>query len=73
MFRDFTNAAEDPVFTTVIELDLSTVTPCCSGPKRPHDKVPVTDMKTDFMQCLNNKAGFKVSSLDFCIAHTCTV
>ena len=61
MFRDFTNADQDPVFSTVIELDLSTVMPCCSGPKRPHDKVPVAEMKTDFTQCLSNKAGFKVS------------
>ncbi|XP_074661096.1 cytoplasmic aconitate hydratase-like isoform X2 [Tubulanus polymorphus] len=59
MFRDYTNAEQDPVFTEVIELDLSTVVPCCSGPKRPHDKVAVSDMKNDFSQCLNNKLGFK--------------
>ena len=44
----------------VVELDLATVVPCCSGPKRPHDKVPVSDMKADFSSCLNNKIGFKV-------------
>lgn len=48
----------------MIELDLSSVTPCCSGPKRPHDKVAVVDMETDFEECLNNKPGFKVK-LDF--------
>jgi aconitase A len=26
-----------------------------SGPKRPHDRVPVADMPTDFRQCLTNK------------------
>ena len=41
-------------------MDLSTVVPCCSGPKRPHDRVTVADMKEDFKQCLNNKIGFKV-------------
>lgn len=44
----------------VVELDLSTVVPCCSGPKLPHDKVPVTEMKPDFQSCLSNKIGRKV-------------
>ncbi len=43
----------------IVELDLSTVVPCCSGPKRPHDRVSVSDMKTDFASCLTNKIGFK--------------
>ena len=43
----------------IVELDLSTVTPSLSGPKRPHDRVAVSDMKQDFQECLNNKIGFK--------------
>ena len=43
----------------MVELDLSTVVSSCSGPKRPHDRVAVTDMKSDFEQCLRNKIGFK--------------
>ena len=43
----------------VVELDLSTVVPSLSGPKRPHDRVPVADMKTDFQSCLTSKVGFK--------------
>lgn len=43
----------------VVELDLSTVTPSLSGPKRPHDRVSVSEMKQDFTDCLNNKVGFK--------------
>ena len=46
-------------FSTVVELDPATVVPSCSGPKRPHDRVAVTDMKSDFIACLNNPAGFK--------------
>ena len=49
------------VIFEVVELDLSGVVPCCSGPKRPHDRVAVTDMKSDFKTCLSNKTGFKVS------------
>uniref|UniRef100_A0A8C7CPR7 Cytoplasmic aconitate hydratase n=1 Tax=Oncorhynchus kisutch TaxID=8019 RepID=A0A8C7CPR7_ONCKI len=61
MFRDYSNSSQDPDFTQVLcsTLDLSTVVPCCSGPKRPQDRVAVSDMKTDFEACLAAKQGFK--------------
>ncbi|KAG6929721.1 aconitase 1 [Chelydra serpentina] len=59
MFRDFNNSSQDPDFTQVVELDLHTVVPCCSGPKRPQDKVAVSEMKKDFESCLGAKQGFK--------------
>nr|XP_033776258.1 cytoplasmic aconitate hydratase isoform X2 [Geotrypetes seraphini] len=59
MFRNFNDAAQDPDFTQVVELDLGTVVPCCSGPKRPQDKVAVSEMKKDFESCLGAKQGFK--------------
>ena len=55
MFRDFRNTSEDPTFSEVVELDLSSVVPSLSGPKRPHDRVPVAEMKQDFQMCLDNK------------------
>ncbi|ETE68888.1 Iron-responsive element-binding protein 2, partial [Ophiophagus hannah] len=55
MFRDFNNSSQDPDFTQIVELDLQTVVPCCSGPKRPQDKVAVSDMKKDFETCLGAK------------------
>ncbi|KAG2577234.1 hypothetical protein PVAP13_6NG087600 [Panicum virgatum] len=33
--------------------------PSMSGPKRPHDRVPLKDMKSDWHACLDNKVGFK--------------
>ncbi|XP_037758034.1 cytoplasmic aconitate hydratase [Chelonia mydas] len=63
MFRDFNNSAQDPDFTQVVELDLHTVVPCCSGPKRPQDKVAVSEMKKDFETCLGAKQGFKGFSI----------
>jgi aconitate hydratase len=42
-----------------MELDLSSVLPSLSGPKRPHDRVNMKDMKTDFTATLTNKVGFK--------------
>lgn len=44
-------------FFKVITLDLSTVMSSLSGPKRPHDRVPVTLMKQDFAECLVNKVN----------------
>lgn len=59
MFRDYSNEAQDPQFTQVVDLDLGSVVPCCSGPKRPQDRVAVADMKADFEACLGAKQGFK--------------
>lgn len=41
-----------------MELDLATVVSSISGPKRPHDRVAVSDMKADFKSCLNSKVRF---------------
>ncbi|XP_064463961.1 cytoplasmic aconitate hydratase-like [Ornithodoros turicata] len=59
MLRDYSDSSQDPVFSQVVELDLATVVPSLSGPKRPQDRVPVESMKEDFLQCLTNKVGFK--------------
>jgi aconitate hydratase len=42
-----------------MELDLSTVRPCLAGPKRPHDRVELVNMQTDFVNSLPNAVGFK--------------
>jgi aconitate hydratase len=48
LYRNYADHAEDPVFTDTVELDLSTIKPAMSGPKRPHDHVLLSDMKKDF-------------------------
>ncbi|CAF4943302.1 unnamed protein product [Pieris macdunnoughi] len=58
-FRDYTNPEQDPVFSEIVELDLATVVTSVSGPKRPQDRVSVSNMKQDFRECLTNKVGFK--------------
>ena len=40
--------AEDPVFTDTLELDMSTVVPSLAGPKRPQDRVPLTQVDDVF-------------------------
>uniref|UniRef100_H2ZQT0 Cytoplasmic aconitate hydratase n=2 Tax=Ciona savignyi TaxID=51511 RepID=H2ZQT0_CIOSA len=59
LFRDYSNENQDPHFSEVAELDLGSIVPSLSGPKRPHDRVAVKAMKEDFTQCLTNKVGFK--------------
>ncbi len=38
----------DPVFTDTLELDITTVESSLAGPKRPQDRVPLTDAAADF-------------------------
>jgi len=40
--------APEPVFTSTLELDLSTVVPSLAGPKRPQDKVVLTEVDDVF-------------------------
>ncbi|CAH1983234.1 unnamed protein product [Acanthoscelides obtectus] len=57
--RDYNAADSDPKYSLSVELDLATVVSSVSGPKRPNDRVAVSDMKRDFLDCLSNKVSFK--------------
>src|SRR5579863_8680499 len=50
LFR--TDATPDPVFSDRLELDLADVVPTIAGPKRPQDKVPLTQAKSSFEKTL---------------------
>jgi aconitate hydratase A / 2-methylisocitrate dehydratase len=43
---------EEPVYSQVVELDLSTVEPSLAGPRRPQDRVPLRDAKESFLAAL---------------------
>lgn len=43
------------IFVQVIEINLSSMLPHVSGPKRPQDRVAVSSMKKDFQSCLDEK------------------
>jgi aconitate hydratase A / 2-methylisocitrate dehydratase len=45
--------AADPVYTSTLELDLSTVEPSLAGPKRPQDRVSLRQSKYKFQQALD--------------------
>ena len=55
MFRE--DGTEDPVFTDTLSLDLSTVVPSLAGPKRPQDRVALTDAATAFAKALTDIKG----------------
>ena len=50
LFR--TDETPDPVFTDTLELDLSTVVPSLAGPKRPQDRIALTDSKSKYTEAL---------------------
>ncbi|VAI63262.1 unnamed protein product [Triticum turgidum subsp. durum] len=59
MFVDYNEPQLERVYSSYLALDLDEVEPCISGPKRPHDRVTLKDMKSDWHACLDNKVGFK--------------
>ncbi len=50
LFR--TAGTPDPEFTSSLELDLDTVEPSLAGPKRPQDRVPLSQMQPVFQSAL---------------------
>jgi aconitate hydratase len=75
MWRDETTP--DPVFTDTLELDLDHVVPSLAGPKRPQDRVVLTNVKTEFegaMETEFRKAGelakrYKVDGANYDLGH----
>jgi aconitate hydratase len=67
----------DPVFTDTIELDLSTVVPSISGPKRPQDQVLLSEADARFAEAMVKEFGtaaddataIQVEGEDFSVTH----
>jgi aconitate hydratase len=55
MFRD--SSWEDPTYSDTLELDLSDVEPSLAGPKRPQDRVPLTEAKQSYEKALEGLEG----------------
>jgi aconitate hydratase len=49
-------SSEDPVFSETLALDLGDVVPSLAGPKRPQDRVPLSQAKDAFLQALSELA-----------------
>lgn len=51
-------------FSEYLELDLSTVVPSISGPKRPQDRIELTDAKEQFRKDIHNYVTLEDGSVD---------
>ncbi|MGQ4273647.1 aconitate hydratase AcnA [Terrihabitans sp. B22-R8] len=73
----WTPETPDPEFTDLLELDLDSVEPSLAGPKRPQDRVLLSETKTGFVEALcsefkkNEEVGarFPVEGEDYTIGH----
>jgi aconitate hydratase len=66
----------EPVFTDIVELDISTVEPSMAGPKRPQDRVALKNAGAELALALKkdfnkepNAPRFSVSGTDYSIGH----
>jgi aconitate hydratase len=50
-----TRLTPDPVFTDTLELGLGEVAPSLAGPKRPQDRVPLSEAKAGFSQAMTSE------------------
>lgn len=53
-----------PTFTRTLKLDLATIEPSLAGPKRPQDRIALSEMKKAFNDSLSAPVGFKGFGLD---------
>jgi aconitate hydratase len=61
MFR--TAESPEPIFKTVLTIDLSDITPVVAGPRRPQDKIPLGEIKSSWQNLLHEpveQGGFAV-------------
>ena len=52
----------EPEYTVVYEMDLGEVVPSLAGPRKPHERVPLSAMKDDFHSTLHEMTGSGVTS-----------
>ena len=63
MWRDANSP--DPVFTDTLELDMSSVEPSIAGPKRPQDKIVLSNAASSFNQLQPNIRSATVEGADY--------
>jgi len=58
----------DPEYTEIVEIDLSKLVPNLAGPKRPQDRIALTDMQEEFRKAITAPAdnqGFGLDKSEF--------
>jgi aconitate hydratase len=64
------DASVEPAFSEYLELDLSTVVPSIAGPKRPQDRVELSNAKDQFVRDLDDYASKPHSRVDAAVEGT---
>jgi aconitate hydratase len=73
LWRDAT--AKEPVFTDIVEIDLSKIEPCVAGPSRPNQKMPLSHVPESFSETVKDMTGsaaskeVAVAGKDFSLDH----
>jgi aconitate hydratase len=57
LFR--TDETPDPEFTQIMEVDLGSIEPSLAGPKRPQDRIPLSQVGPTYRQTLTAPSGIK--------------
>ncbi|KIH72027.1 aconitate hydratase AcnA [Salinicoccus roseus] len=60
----FFDPVNEPVYSEVVDLDLSTVEPALAGPKRPQDLIQLSDMKKEYRKSVTAESGNHGHGLD---------
>ncbi len=60
----FFDPALEPVYTNVVEINLSEIEANLSGPKRPQDLIPLSEMKQEFNKAISAPQGNQGFGLD---------
>ena len=60
----YEQSSATPKFTSNLELDLRTVEPSLSGPKRPQDRVSLSEMQSHWRASLNAETGHQGHGID---------
>ncbi|MGO1545528.1 MAG: aconitate hydratase AcnA, partial [Gulosibacter sp.] len=58
------NPSIEPNFSEYLELDLATVVPSIAGPRRPQDRIELTEAKKQFASDLNDYADTKIDNVN---------
>ncbi|XP_018408266.1 PREDICTED: iron-responsive element-binding protein 2 [Nanorana parkeri] len=79
LFRDET-CVRRPEYSKIIDINLNSIVPYVSGPKRPQDRVSVADVKKDFEACLGEKVWKTIvvipvtyGSSEYLLSHGCVL
>lgn len=60
----FYDPSKEATYTKVVEIDLSSIKPSISGPKRPQDLILLSDAKQEFQDAVVREAGVRGFGLD---------